>query len=490
MADTMSRRGFVETMGVASVAGLAASIPVVKLAQAEEGTASEASDSGKGAGQTPAEREAAAAFAENRRMNYLRYCTDKSTDEIDAMLADEAEVTEDYVTPSGKVIPAVYVRLRNRINRIHIGIGAATTGDDHWDVFMNHLTEDEALAMVQMPFNKFFTAEEMANSCGRSEQECLELCESLAYRGWMFCFRRAGVPYFLQMTSIPGYWEGVQMDYLMKGETEKAIEWIENVETSSGADSINALKMFRSFMHIQPPSRDIVDGELNDYTDWEKTIDRHERFAVMPCKCRQKRDTLGTRTCTDNHPLETCMSVGEAADYFLECGVARELTREEAKEVIRNNIEHGYVIEATITKAGGAFCACHHDCCQLLGKFRMLYDAHGFVPTTMPFLSDYNLSYDKEACIQCGACVERCPMASITLDDEGYCVMDPICVRCGQCATVCPAGARKLVPKPIYELFEYPQDQADDFLTSARGRMALGFIKDFTGDVSIFEGEA
>ena len=477
MEGTLSRREF---MGAAGALGLAASIPVVRVAGAEEGAADD--------GLTPFEREAAAAQAEGRRMDYVRCCTDKSIDEIDAMLADEAEVTEDYVAPDGRVIPAVYVRLRNRMNRIHIGIGAATTRSDHWDVFMNHLTEDEALAMVQMPFNKFFTAEEMANGCDRSEEECLALCEDLAYRGWMFCFRRAGVPYFLQMTSIPGYWEGVQMDYLMnRGDTERAVEWIENVETSTGTDNINTLKMLRSFMHVQPVSRDIVDGELHDYTDWEKTLDRHERFAIMPCKCRQKRDTLGIRTCDDEHPLETCMSVGEAADYFIACGVGRELTREEAKAAIRNNIDHGYVIEATITKAGGAFCACHSDCCNLLSKYRMVKDELDFVPNVIASQSDYTLSYDKDKCIQCGACVERCPLKSVSIGDDGYCVMDEICLRCGQCALVCPAEARKLVPKPLYELFEHPDDQAADYLMGARGRMGLGFITDFTGDVSVFE---
>ena len=33
------------------------------------------------------------------------------------------------------------------------------------------------------------------------------------------------------------------------------------------------------------------------------------------------------------------------------------------------------------------------------------------------------------------------------------------------------------------QLIEYPRDQADDFLTSARGRMALGHIVDFEGDL-------
>ena len=48
-----------------------------------------------------------------------------------AKLNDEAEVTQNYVTPGGKVIQPFYVRLRNRINRCAGGLGSIVEGDGH-----------------------------------------------------------------------------------------------------------------------------------------------------------------------------------------------------------------------------------------------------------------------------------------------------------------------------------------------------------------------
>ena len=34
-------------------------------------------------------------------------------------------------------------------------------------------------------------------------------------------------------------------------------------------------------------------------------------------------------------------------------------------------------------------------------------------------------------CIQCGACLDGCPMHSITFGEDGYPEMDNACVKCG-----------------------------------------------------------
>jgi heterodisulfide reductase subunit A-like polyferredoxin len=47
---------------------------------------------------------------------------------------------------------------------------------------------------------------------------------------------------------------------------------------------------------------------------------------------------------------------------------------------------------------------------------------------------------DVEACVQCGTCVEECPVAAISLDDVPV-VNAKDCVNCGICVGVCPSGA-------------------------------------------------
>ena len=49
---------------------------------------------------------------------------------------------------------------------------------------------------------------------------------------------------------------------------------------------------------------------------------------------------------------------------------------------------------------------------------------------------------DKDLCIGCGACTGVCPVAALTLDDEGKSQVDEAaCIDCHTCIGSCPVGA-------------------------------------------------
>lgn len=70
--------------------------------------------------------EIAAAKAANRRLDPVKFVTDIPVSTIDDMLEDETFTDQDYVTPGGKTISAVYVNLRNHVNRSGQGLGSIT----------------------------------------------------------------------------------------------------------------------------------------------------------------------------------------------------------------------------------------------------------------------------------------------------------------------------------------------------------------------------
>ena len=51
--------------------------------------------------------------------------------------------------------------------------------------------------------------------------------------------------------------------------------------------------------------------------------------------------------------------------------------------------------------------------------------------------------YRPDRCLGCGACVDRCKRAALTLTAGGIVCDDASCVDCGCCALVCPALARE-----------------------------------------------
>jgi Fe-S-cluster-containing hydrogenase component 2 len=48
---------------------------------------------------------------------------------------------------------------------------------------------------------------------------------------------------------------------------------------------------------------------------------------------------------------------------------------------------------------------------------------------------------DKEKCTGCETCVDECPAAAITIENEKAKVDAELCVDCGSCVDVCPSEA-------------------------------------------------
>ena len=171
------------------------------------------------------------------------------------------------------------------------------------------------------------------------------------------------------------------------------------------------------------------------------------------------------------------MSFGECAQYYIETGIGTQITQDEARAIFQRSIDAGMVIQSEFTEHSEVVCSCHSDCCYQLGAIRA---ANGELPS-MKYISNYRLELDKDACIQCGACVERCPMLAVTMGDDGYPQMDTACVRCGQCALVCPASARKLYAVPEEDRLPLAEDMLGDYIQKAKERVARGLIVDFVG---------
>ncbi|PWR74645.1 indolepyruvate ferredoxin oxidoreductase subunit alpha [Methanospirillum stamsii] len=48
---------------------------------------------------------------------------------------------------------------------------------------------------------------------------------------------------------------------------------------------------------------------------------------------------------------------------------------------------------------------------------------------------------DKNKCTGCETCVDECPAAAITMENDKAVVNNDLCVDCGSCVDVCPAEA-------------------------------------------------
>ena len=64
--------------------------------------------------------------------------------------------------------------------------------------------------------------------------------------------------------------------------------------------------------------------------------------------------------------------------------------------------------------------------------------------------SQPDLLYTRDKCARCGTCIEVCPQAALSYDEDGFVRVDrSLCNGCGACVSACPHGALELAGKLV-----------------------------------------
>ena len=292
----------------------------------------------------------------------------KESDELKQAVLTESEVTSDLTMSDGTVIPAVYVRMRNRINRIGKGIGSIPSANGY-QMIMELWSEEDAENYLKMPLHQAFTANDYAAKAGISEEKASEILEDQAHRNLIWRMVRGGLPTYALMPYINGFWEFGELDRLLHGTMEDVAKF--DMLGIGGADPNSngwdtTFPLFRAY----PISKDVVaEGELKPFEDWRAIIKRHKMITVSPCQCRTMWQALGV-PYPENHPMNTCLSFGEMAEYFIENDIGKQITQDEAIAIVEDVISKGMVVEAICAKNPDIICCCHSESCGNLMGWR------------------------------------------------------------------------------------------------------------------------
>lgn len=166
----------------------------------------------------------------------------------------------------------------------------------------------------------------------------------------------------------------------------------------------------------------------------ENVIAKARRIAVAHCPCRVSYRLVG-RGC--EHPTEVCMKFDELADFVIDRGLARELSKEEALDVIRITEEAGLV--HFVDNAEGEIkhnCNCCGCACWNVGNIRRRK-----IPRDAIMATYFMRNTDSEECTGCGECATICPVEAVKMIDDVPVIDRDWCIGCGVCSTVCPTDA-------------------------------------------------
>jgi Pyruvate/2-oxoacid:ferredoxin oxidoreductase delta subunit len=181
---------------------------------------------------------------------------------------------------------------------------------------------------------------------------------------------------------------------------------------------------------------------LLPYQKLKESVRAARRIAVTDCVCRKESSLLG-ESC--DHPMETCLSFGAAADYYVESGLGREITADEAITILERADASGLVHAGANSKHLSNICNCCPCCCaSMKGITKRGHDKHKYMNAL------FEAVVDEAACSACDICVDRCPVVAISVED-GAGVDRNKCLGCGLCASDCPTDAIRLVLRPDRE---------------------------------------
>ena len=160
-----------------------------------------------------------------------------------------------------------------------------------------------------------------------------------------------------------------------------------------------------------------------------------ELIALSNCYCRSAKQILG-EGC--EHPLETCFYFDELAQMKLQTDYARQVTYEEALDILYECETHGLV--HNVSNCEGkiqTLCNCCECSCGVLKAWN-----RGLRNTTSP--SRFVVQLDVEKCNLQKLCVDACPVKALAVKEEKLLINKDACIGCGLCVPACPEGALHL----------------------------------------------
>ena len=279
----------------------------------------------------------------------------------------------------------------------------------------NIVSDDEADIAIAAGLRKERTAGWLAAKVGNTVAEIQPALDNLVYYG---VFRRVYSEelgedtYFMQIFA-PGILEMmVNNQPLMAAHPEVGRAFEEYTRLRMQAmgpilpDGYGLMRVI--------PVESAIEG-LPGVTDDERLsyyLNKYDTFSVSPCSCRASRTLLGDGC---GHLAEDmCVQMGKGAEHYIRSGRARQISREEAYEIVKRAEENGLMHDIpNIEGSGETSAICNCCACACFGlRAGMMFGARDAIR------SNFVAEVDEAKCVACAQCVEVCPGNALKLGQK------------------------------------------------------------------------
>lgn len=301
-------------------------------------------------------------------------------------------------------------------------------------------TPEEAAVSNAMP-RGLNPADAIAAHMEKEETDIAPVLERMADKGLCIAAKMRGTMVYGGPPFVPGIFEYQFMRGTSTERDKRLAVLIKNYKTAFDK-KFRHVKQGFPVTRVIPIERSINTGSrIHTYDQVKTYIEKYDPIAVTTCYCRHQAQ-LADETDTCGKPNDVCMQFGVGAQYIIDRSMGRKVSRDEALDILLRSEEAG-LVHATYNRQEIDFlcncCSCH---CVMIKK-ALEHPKPGLVMN-----SGYGPVWEASLCTACEACVDRCPMSAVAMDENERIAINPdLCIGCGICATGCPAGAITMVEK-------------------------------------------
>jgi len=348
----------------------------------------------------------------------------------------------------------IYKKIREKLDSMSMGFPSTESGVE-FKVLENFFTPEHAEIFLAMK-DDFQTADEVAACMNKDKSGIEKSLEEMVKKSLLFSFADKGIKKYRIFPFLVGIAD-FQIDRLNKESAEDLANYMSQGLRKAGLGTTIPVT------RILPVNANLVsDSRILPFDDAVHLVKQKQRVSLAKCMCRQVGELLG-RPC--EHPLETCLQFDQYADYFVENGMARYITKEEAIEHLKRNEGRGLVIEVVNSEDTEIMCSCCKCHCTIL---MLLKSTAG---KARECISNYASRRDVSLCTHCAVCVNRCPSkARISVEGKVQYRSD-LCIGCGLCVSTCRAGANKLEQKENNRLYHPEKTLFQTYEAMKKSRM-------------------
>ena len=346
----------------------------------------------------------------------------------------------------------VYKKLAQHLDNLPAGYPSTESGVE-MRILRRLFSPDEA----QIATNLTMMPEPVAGIAARLDTDEAQLAASLdamAQKGLIFRISKRDNTLYSAAQFVIGIWE-----YHLNDLDEELIRDVNEYMPTLMKKSWQSTKTKQ--LRVVPVAKSVsAEMAIMPFEAAEEIINKQSKIVVSPCICRKEQKMIG-KGC--DKPMEVCIAFGAGAYYYEQNGLGREIDKTEALALLKKGVDAGLVLQPGNQQKSMNICMCCGCCCGVLKNLKTLDKPAQMVHT------NYYAQVDEELCTACEACVERCQMDAITVDEAAQVNLDR-CIGCGLCVTDCPTDAMMLKQKASENHYVPPKNVFETYMKIAQER--------------------